>query len=1208
MSPPPPNQTTATGTSTTATGSSSSRQHEIPGILPGGFTIGEEIGRGSFAVVYRGLNPRTNQTVAIKAVIKSKLTNKLFQNLQDEIKILKKIRHGNVVGLVDCLSNNDYIFLIMQYCSQGDLSVYIKTQAKLIKQQQQPQPHQPFPHPQDGGLNEWIIRSFLGQLADALRFLRSHSIIHRDIKPQNLLLHPSSQSSQPSTSDPKQPDSFISTTSPRYIPEGIPILRVADFGFARVLAPNAGLAETLCGSPLYMAPEILRYEKYDAKADLWSVGAVLFEMAVGKPPFRAQNHVELLRKIEKSEDKIAFPEEKVVAQDLKRLILSLLKRNPAERVSFEEFFLMADEVSRVGPLIPPTQPPLQQQQQQPSSLPRTTSIPLRPQLTTLHSTSVQAHENLSPRPPSTSTLPNPTALKGKSHQPVSANPFDGEPGAFIVDKNSSAYKPKQPLPPPFSQPNQSGSTDRAPQNRQVSLPPAFSNSHAGHPGFQAPSPSLLPTPQPSGQRQSSWMPSFPAKYIVPGSSTSNPTNLVSTAVKSKDYALMRSPSLNSPSKQNTTSAVPFKTEEDEDRDLGTEYVVVEKGSVEINAMVDGLSSSPQKPMSLGRRMSRGFMAAKPTLTGLSSSPHRTTSSGSPPHSSLATHSHSSPVSSFPPRPHTLTASPIPTGSHPMNIANFGRSSPSSQGHYGPHPSSPRSFDSGGGGIGSLPLVGKYFPQAVLGTSSPSGPAAPSHTSAGPSGSQAQRPPFTFPSSALSRAILSAGPLQINHQTIPTRSIGGPSTSQPPPRSSASRNGHLDPVESQLLAELEEFACKALVIIHFADQKLAAILPPPPSASGPSASSTSNPAPFSGPVGAFITSSPSSYPSFDPSTSSSSTSSSSSCYDLRHSSTLDTPSSVLSKPPSGQLAPAASALAAGQALLLYIKALAFLNKSIRHAVAVVDWKKLAVVGGGGNALSYETSCAIEWLRHKFNEVFDKIQFVKTKANGKSLLSTGGRVLSADKLIYDRALEKSRSAAVNELGGDSRLKECELEYESSLWMLYGLMDERIIQTDSIFELDRPVLHPHSHTTHPHSHPHPHTLRPRKAEVPVCGAEDDLVDDVADEQDRDNEEEEEDDPIASQHKFIKRSCPNIIRSILVRLDSLRTKLNHPSPSSISHHHPHHHHSLHIPSSSSSLTTNTNTHTHGTPNVTGSGSGGGSGPLLSSSGVDANGSAVFK
>src|SRR5437762_13541888 len=88
----------------------------------------------------------------------------------------------------------------------------------------------------------------------------------------------------------------------------LPILKIADFGFARSL-PSTSLAETLCGSPLYMAPEILRYERYDAKADLWSVGAVLYEMVTGRPPFRAQNHVELLRKIEKGNDRIKFPGE-----------------------------------------------------------------------------------------------------------------------------------------------------------------------------------------------------------------------------------------------------------------------------------------------------------------------------------------------------------------------------------------------------------------------------------------------------------------------------------------------------------------------------------------------------------------------------------------------------------------------------------------------------------------------------------------------------------------------------------------------------------------------------------------------------------------------------------------------------------------------------------------------------------------------------------
>ena len=108
---------------------------------------------------------------------------------------------------------------------------------------------------------------------------------------------------------------------------------------------------------LYMAPEILRYEKYDAKADLWSVGAVLYEMCVGKPPFRAQNHVELLKKIEHSKG-VKFPDEDParassnpstppaikseepipVAADIKDLIRMLLKRRPAERASFEEFF------------------------------------------------------------------------------------------------------------------------------------------------------------------------------------------------------------------------------------------------------------------------------------------------------------------------------------------------------------------------------------------------------------------------------------------------------------------------------------------------------------------------------------------------------------------------------------------------------------------------------------------------------------------------------------------------------------------------------------------------------------------------------------------------------------------------------------------------------------------------------------------------------
>jgi serine/threonine-protein kinase ULK/ATG1 len=98
---------------------------------------------------------------------------------------------------------------------------------------------------------------------------------------------------------------------------------------------------------LYMAPEILRYEKYDAKADLWSVGAVLYEMSVGRPPFKAKNHIDLLKRIEQARSTVKFPDEDPnsrtsdsipVKDDIKLLIRMLLKRHAVERASYEEFF------------------------------------------------------------------------------------------------------------------------------------------------------------------------------------------------------------------------------------------------------------------------------------------------------------------------------------------------------------------------------------------------------------------------------------------------------------------------------------------------------------------------------------------------------------------------------------------------------------------------------------------------------------------------------------------------------------------------------------------------------------------------------------------------------------------------------------------------------------------------------------------------------
>ncbi|KAJ5550405.1 hypothetical protein N7461_005103 [Penicillium sp. DV-2018c] len=313
------------------------RESTRPEMSIGSYTRLDEIGRGSFATVYQGIHTRSKTFVAIKSVNLSKLNKKLKDNLSSEIDILKRLHHPHIVALIDCHESTSHIHLVMEYCALGDLSLFIKRRDTLGSHKYTRDMIAKYPNPPGAALNEVVTRHFLKQLSSALKFLRDRNLIHRDIKPQNLLLcpAPSSYRSGATRVIPYKgsDDSYEPTTGL----ESLPMLKIADFGFARSL-PATSLAETLCGSPLYMAPEILRYEKYDAKADLWSVGTVLYEMVVGRPPFRATNHVELLRKIEKGEDRIRFPDDNPASDDIKKLIRALLKRNPVERLNFPEFF------------------------------------------------------------------------------------------------------------------------------------------------------------------------------------------------------------------------------------------------------------------------------------------------------------------------------------------------------------------------------------------------------------------------------------------------------------------------------------------------------------------------------------------------------------------------------------------------------------------------------------------------------------------------------------------------------------------------------------------------------------------------------------------------------------------------------------------------------------------------------------------------------
>ncbi len=191
-------------------------------------------------------------------------------------------------------------------------------------------------------------------LAAGLKFLHNKNIIHRDLKPQNLLL---------SSRDQRKA-----------------VLKIADFGFARFVDPQS-VVHTLCGSPLYMviystcplcmivvfvhwysklnsvtyvqAPEILLCQPYDGKADLWSVGAILYEMLTGSPPFNVRTHIELVRLL--VTEQVRYPKNLNVSAECLDLLQSLLKKNKDERISWHDFF-RHPFISGTQPTLPPSMP------------------------------------------------------------------------------------------------------------------------------------------------------------------------------------------------------------------------------------------------------------------------------------------------------------------------------------------------------------------------------------------------------------------------------------------------------------------------------------------------------------------------------------------------------------------------------------------------------------------------------------------------------------------------------------------------------------------------------------------------------------------------------------------------------------------------------------------------------------------------------------
>eukprot|EP00056_Hartaetosiga_gracilis_P006111 m.93125 g.93125 ORF g.93125 m.93125 type:complete len:417 (-) comp12381_c0_seq3:593-1843(-) len=232
-----------------------------------------------------------NSLYAVKVVDLAKLNKKARDNLNMEVDVLKSITldpHPFIVQMFETEVGDDYLFIVMEYCPDGDLSKYIQSREVLC---------------------ESAARFFLGLLASALYYLRQRNIAHLDLKPSNLLLYKRG------------------TTT---------FIKVADFGFACKISDDS-FHESLRGTPLYLAPEMLRDNKYDARADLWSTGVILYEALFGEPPLQSSSYVELVKKVEAKAD-ISIPKTTKLTHPCRSLLKRLLRKNPSKRISFEEFF------------------------------------------------------------------------------------------------------------------------------------------------------------------------------------------------------------------------------------------------------------------------------------------------------------------------------------------------------------------------------------------------------------------------------------------------------------------------------------------------------------------------------------------------------------------------------------------------------------------------------------------------------------------------------------------------------------------------------------------------------------------------------------------------------------------------------------------------------------------------------------------------------
>jgi len=256
-------------------------------VLAQKYEVKKELGRGAFSVVKLGVNKKTKEKVAIKVIDRSNVGKDYEKNLRMEMEILQRVHHPNIIQLHEMIEEDNKIYFVMELVTGGELF------DRIVEK---------------GSYTEEDAKVLVRKIVSAIEYLHDMNIAHRDLKPENLLVK-----------------SIADDTE----------VKIADFGLSKIIDEQK-MMQTACGTPGYVAPEVLNAEGYDKEVDMWSIGVITYILLCGFPPFYAETVPEVFEQIMKAE--YDYPEEywNEISAEGKDFIDHLLVVDPKDRLTAKQ--------------------------------------------------------------------------------------------------------------------------------------------------------------------------------------------------------------------------------------------------------------------------------------------------------------------------------------------------------------------------------------------------------------------------------------------------------------------------------------------------------------------------------------------------------------------------------------------------------------------------------------------------------------------------------------------------------------------------------------------------------------------------------------------------------------------------------------------------------------------------------------------------------